>query len=137
MCTAGDGRRTLQLRRRWSGDWFRVRSQDLSGEPVPDTRHGFDAIALAQGPSQQRDLLRHVVLLNDDVRPQRVHERFLGHHRACVLHEQDEKLECLGGEGDGLAGAVEPVPGGIETELAEDIHRACVGRHPVPVWLAS
>jgi hypothetical protein len=79
------------------------------------------ARALAQHTAQRRHVLVEVVLLDDDVGPDRLHQRSLLDELPGVLDQIEQGLEHLRGQCDGLAvdaRAQQPL-GSIDTEFTE------------------
>src|SRR5262249_46950216 len=76
----------------------------LGNEPISDTRHGLDVwisvVLIAQGLPQRGDVPIEVVLLDADVRPDRVHQVALGNQRAMMLHQYEQGLKGLTGHRD-------------------------------------
>jgi hypothetical protein len=92
-------------------------------EAVAAPRHRDDEAVLvaplAEGLAQHRDVLRQVVLLDRRVGPDRAHQLVLLDHAPAVLDQDEQRVEDLRRERDGLVPAPEETFARVNAEGVE------------------
>ena len=106
------------------------------GEAVAPARHGLDVAAavaaVAQRLAQQRDVLREVVLFDEGVGPEPADDLVLLDDVPAALDEEEEGVEGLGRERDGLAGAEQAALRHLQTKRAEFVKKPGLLAHLQP-----
>jgi hypothetical protein len=80
-----------------------------------------------KGLPRYEDVLREVRLLDDSVRPQQAHQLLLLEEPPAVLHEQQERVQSLRLDDDGLAVPRQEPPLRIEAKSVELVEPDRVG----------
>ena len=105
--------------RRWrQGPYRRAESVAALGNRFNVLVAGL-AVAIAEGAAQRKNVLRQVGFFDEALRPEPLHQVFLRHQPAVVLHQHEQGFEGFGGQGEDLLAAPEHALSDVELERAE------------------
>ncbi len=129
------GRRPIGWRRRdvrGSGSAIDLDLTHVRGEAIAPARYQLDvglAVWLvAEGLSQGVHVLRQVGVIDERLRPERLHQLALAHDTVVVVCEQQQKIEGLRRQGNHTTGALEPAQPDIDPIGPEFVHVLLVQR---------
>ena len=106
-----------------NGGRFLTHFPYIGGQPVTAPRRRLDVDRpgglIAQNPAQREHLLREVRLLDCGVAPQVPHQLALGDDAVAVPQKEQQQIQRLGSDGDGLTSAHEPLIQHVDTVRPE------------------